>query len=318
MRREAGCSANHNSRAAARTAAAPTAPRIGRAVVTLLLAALVACSSGDNGGDTPAMPTAPTPPGSSSVAYTAIGASDAAGVGASVPCLPLATDCRASTGYVGIIQRRLSESRTVTLTNLALPGAVLSPDIQALGNELGRGIPGNFLTQLAPFVPPRTTLVTLFAGGNDTNTIASAIGAGRGGADPAGYLTQQVQTFARDYGRLIDVVRDRAPSALIVVVNLPNLGALPYVANRALAERRVVQEVAVRLTRDAINPLSGRVPVVDIMCDARSYQPGTYSADGFHPSDQGYAYLAEVMMAAITVGAAPPPAANCSFMSLVG
>jgi len=51
-------------------------------------------------------------------------------------------------------------------------------------------------------VPPATTLVTVFAGGNDTNTIASAIGAGRGGGDPSGYLTQYVQGFARDYGRL--------------------------------------------------------------------------------------------------------------------
>ena len=282
----------------------------------MLFAGLAACSTSDSGSGTP---TAPTSPGSATtVAYTPIGASDAAGVGASVPCLPLATDCRASTSYVGIIQRRLAESRTVTLTNLALPGGVLSPDVQSLGNELGRGIPGNFVAQLAPFVPPQTTLVTVFAGGNDTNTIASAIGAGRGGADPAGYLTQQVQGFARDYGRLIDTIRNRAPGAFIVVLNLPNLGAMPYVAGRPVAERRIVQEIAVRLTRDAINPLSGRVPVVDIMCDARSYQPGMYSPDGFHPNDQGYAYLADVLTAAITSGTAPTPASSCGFMSLVG
>lgn len=292
-----------------------TAGRVTLGVV-LLMAGLAGCSKGDGDSGTP---TSPTPPGSSTtVAYTAIGASDAAGVGGSVPCLPLATDCRASTGYVGIIQRRLAESRTVTLTNLALPGGVLSPDVQALGNELGRGIPGNFLSQLAPFVPPQTTLVTVFAGGNDTNTIASAIGAGRGGGDPAGYLTQQVQGFARDYGRLIDTIRSRAPGAFVVVLNLPNLGAMPYVAGRPAAERRVVQDVAVRLTREAINPLSSRVPVIDIMCDARSYQGGLYSSDGFHPNDQGYAYLADVLMAAITSGTAPAPAASCGFMTLVG
>ncbi len=279
---------------------------------------LSACSGGGS-GSTPTAPTAPGAPGASApVAYTPIGASDAAGVGASVPCLPLASSCRDSTGYVGVVQRRLSESRPVSLVNLALPGGVLSPDIEALGDELGRNIPGNFLVNLAPFVPPSTTLVTIFAGGNDTNTIASAIGAGRGGSDPAGYLTQQVTGFARDYGRTVDVVRSRAPGALIVVMNAPNFAALPYMAGRSLAERRIVQEVAVRLTREAINPLSSRVPVVDLMCDARSYQPGIYSADGFHPNDAGHAYLAEVLLQAITSGTSVTPPASCGFMTAVG
>ena len=284
----------------------------------VLLAALAACSGGGSDTPTPTAPT-PTPPAASTaVAYTAIGASDAAGVGASVPCVPFVTDCRNSTGYVGLLQRRLGDGgRTVTLTNLALPGGVLSPDVQALGNELGRGIPGNFLTNLAPFVPPSTTLVTVFAGGNDVNTIATAIGAGRGGNDPSGYLTTQVQGFARDYGRLIDAIRGRAPSAYVVVLNLPNLGALPYVASRPLAERRIVQDVAVRLTREAINPLASRVPVVDLMCDARSYQ-AIYSADGFHPNDAGYAYLADVLLAAIASPSPAAPASSCGFMTLVG
>jgi lysophospholipase L1-like esterase len=298
-------SADHNSRGGRATAGVALAIALG----------LSACS----GGGEPTSPTAPTPPGSTTpVVYTAIGASDAAGVGASVPCLPLATSCRESTSYVGLVQRRLGESRSVSLLNLALPGGVLSPDVEALGDELGRGIPGNFLTQVAPFVPPGTTLVTIFAGGNDTNTIATAIGAGRGGSDPTAWLTQQVQGYARDYGRLIDAVRGRAPGAFIVVLNAPNFGALPYIAGRPVSERRIVQEVAVRLTREAINPLSGRVPVVDLMCDARSYNPGIYSADGFHPNDQGYAFLAEVLLQAITTGSSPAPASSCAFMTLAG
>lgn len=263
-------------------------------------------------------PTAPTTPGSVAVFYTAIGASDAAGAGASVQCPPL-TACTDGTGYVPTIARRLrAAGRDVTLLNLALPSGVLSPDVQALANSLGRQVPWNFLEQAAPFVPPTTTLVTIFAGGNDVNTIALAIGAGRGGNDPSGYLTQQVQAFARDYSRLIDVVRSRAPSAQIVVLNLPNFAALPYVASRSASERRIIQDVAVRLTTEAINPLSGRVLVVDIMCDGRSYDPGIYSGDGFHPNDAGYAYLADVLLAAITSGNAPAPASRCSFMTLAG
>ena len=300
--------ANHSSRVGA---------RLHPALALVMAIGLAACSGSSSGGGT--TPTSPTPPtGTTAVAYTPIGASDAAGVGASVPCLPLANSCSQSTSYVGLVQRRLAETRTVSLVNLALPGGVLSPDIDRLGDELGRSIPGNFLTQLAPFVPPSTTLVTIFAGGNDTNTLALAIGAGRGGADPSAWLTQQVQGFARDYGLLIDAIRARAPGAYIVVLNTPNFGALPYVAGRPLAERRIVQDVAVRLTREAINPLAGRVPVVDLMCDARSYQPSIYSADGFHPNDQGYAFIAEVLLQAITSGSAPAPAASCGFMTLVG
>jgi len=289
--------------------------RAGRltAVMMTALALLTACS----GGSSPSSPTAPSPPGSSAVFYVAIGASDAAGVGSSVPCLPL-TACSDGTGYVPVIARRLRASREVTLTNLSLPGGVLSSDLETLGNSLGRQIPGNFIDRLAPFVPPQATLVTIFAGGNDTNTIASAIGAGRGGGDPAGYLTQQVQAYARDYGRLIDAVRARAPGAVIVVLNLPNMGALPYVAGRPLPERRIVQDVAVRLTTEAINPLASRVPVVDSMCDGRSYDPRIYSADGFHPNDIGYTYLADLLLPAITAGSAPAPAARCGFMTLVG
>ena len=144
---------------------------------------------------------------------------------------------------------------------------MLSPDVEALGDDLGRSIPGNFLTHLAPFVPPATTLVTIFAGGNDTNTIARAIGAGRGGSDPSGFLTQQVQGFARDYGRLIDLVRARAPGAFIVVMNAPELrrAARTSPGGRS-AERRIVQDVAVRLTtrghQSARQPRAGRRPDV--------------------------------------------------------
>ena len=310
--------ANHSSGVGlARRRQARRARHVAHALVAAAVSIwLSACSGSSNDGATP---TAPTPPAaSSSVAYTPIGASDAAGVGASVTCLPLATSCRDSTSYVGLVQRRLAESRTVSLLNLALPSGVLSPDVEALGDELGRNIPGNFLMQVAPFVPPGTTLVTIFAGGNDANTIALAIGAGRGGADPSAWLTQQVQGFSRDYGRLVDSIRARAPGAFIVILNAPNFGALPYLAGRPLAERRIVQDVAVRLTREAINPLSSRVPVVDLMCDARSYQPGIYSADGFHPNDQGYAFLAEVLLQAINSGSAPPPQSSCAFMTLVG
>ena len=51
------------------------------------------------------------------------------------------------------------------------------------------------------------------------------------------------------------------------------------------------------------------------MCDARSYAASNYSSDGFHPSDTGYAFIAELVWTAIQNGAAQgPPAAACGAM----
>lgn len=259
-------------------------------------------------------PTSPTPigPGTGPVHYTAIAASDGVGVGGSQPCPPL-VDCPSGGGYVQIVARRLRETRTVTVTNLSLPGAVLSPDLEALGTSLGRRPSGNLLQRAAPFVPQPTTLITVFVGGNDANTIAA--GAAAQGSGAPAFITAQVQGFSRDLVALLDTARGRAPTAQVVVLNLPNLAVLPYASGLGPAERALLREASVRLTTDAINPLAGRVAIVDLMCDAQSYVPGNYSSDGFHPSDTGYAFIAERVWAAIQNGGAhPPPAAACGAM----
>jgi lysophospholipase L1-like esterase len=272
--------------------------------------AFAGCS---NKGSSPS-PTQPSPV--TKVVYTAIGASDAIGVGASVPCLPFVA-CPDGTGYVPVLTRRLAQSREVQPTNLGIPAAVLSPEIQQLGLQLGRTVPANFLQGEMPFVPRDSTLVTIFAGGNDTNTIGAAAEAGAGGADPAGYIDRQVRGFAQSFDTLLRGVRDRAPGARIVVANLPNLAGLPYASTMSLARRQGLQRISVGITRDAINGrASGDVVVVDLLCDPRSYDPGNYSSDGFHPNDSGYAYMADALFRAAQ-GAASPPASSCAEMALV-
>jgi len=276
-----------------------------------LVGAGPACTQSSNDST----PTAPTPvgPGTTPVYYTAIAASDGVGFGGSVVCPPL-TDCPNGTGYVQTVARRLRETRQVTVTNLSLPGGVLSPDLEALGNTLGRRPPGNLLQRAAPFVPRETTLLTVFSGGNDANTIAAGA-AGQG--DPIAFIATQVQGFSRDFGQLLDTARGRAPSAQVVVINLPNFAGLPFAQAFSAADRRLLQEASVRLTTQAINPLAGRVAVVDLMCDARSYVPSNYSSDGFHPSDAGYAFIADLVWAAIQNGNGhPPPPASCAQMRM--
>ena len=286
------------------------------ALATLALAAALAagaCHSDSN----PASPS-PPPSAGSAVVYAAIGASDAAGVGSSAPCVPF-TECPNGMGYVPRIVRDLQgQGSTVALTNLGIPAAVLSQRIQTLGEQYGRTIPANFIEQEMPFVPRDATLVTIFAGANDVNTIGAAIVGGAAGSDPAGYIDQQVRAFGDDFQALLGGIRNRAPSARIVVANLPNLGAMPYAASYSSTRRRLLQKASVAITTQVINPLAGQgIPVVDVQCDSRYVTRSYLSSDGFHPNDTGYAALAAAFLKAIRASSATPPAASCPQMTAV-
>ena len=277
--------------------------------VSLLAVAGAACKSGSRG------PTEPTP--NNIVIYSAIGASDGLGVGSSVVCTPL-VPCSNGTSYVSLLERRFrGEGREVTLINLSFPGAVLSPTIQALARQIGRDVLSNFMDQQAPFISSGSTHVTVFAGGNDTNTIAQAVRAGAAGNDIRGFVDRQVQQFGADYEEMLRRMRTRAPNARIVLLNLPNLGAFPYVAGNTLQERSIVQRIAVGIT-DRTNALASQnVLVVDLMCDARIYDPANVSSDGFHPNDRGYALMAELAYPAVANGTARTPSSSCPQRTLL-
>jgi lysophospholipase L1-like esterase len=247
-------------------------------------------------------PTEPSTPdsGSTTANYTAVGASDAIGYGSSNVCLPFA-QCPNGLGYVQLIGKRLTAAgKTVTLVNLGLPGGVLSPGVQAIGNSLGRDILSNFLDSEVPFVPKNSTLVTVFAGGNDVNTIGAAVEAGLGGTDPLGYVTTQTQNFGRDLRAMVDGIKERAPDA----------------SGYSLDKRRWLQTIASGFSAQ-INALTSRgALVIDLMCDASFYNAGLYSSDGFHPNDAGYAHLADVVYPAASVGSSTAPRASCGQMTL--
>jgi lysophospholipase L1-like esterase len=281
--------------------------------VAMIAALLAACSSGN---ETTGPSGIPTP--SSPIVYTALGASDVIGFGSSVYCAPW-EDCAGGRGYVQVTGRDLrSRGFTVTVNPLGIPGAVLSTRIITLGRQFGRNdLVTNILDQEAPFILPTTTLVTIFAGGNDVNVITSAVGRGAGGADRPGFINGQITAFGQDFSTLIQKVRERAPSARIVVLNLPNMGAIPMLAGASRDQKLAAQALAVGITTQVFNPLrtSGAL-VVDLMCDPRAYQPSTYSSDGFHPSDLGYAWIAAEVVAAITTSY-KAPASSCAQMSAI-
>ena len=264
-------------------------------------------------------PSAPSPPPepNSSINYTAIGASDALGIGSSFECFPY-TDCPNGRGYVQEAMRQLkAKGFTVNLSNLGIPTAVIGRDFQDLGAKYGRLIAANFIDSEAPFVNTASTMVTIFAGANDVNTVTAALGQGAGAPDQAGYITTQVKAFGDDYATLLKLIRDRTQSARIIAVNLPNMAGMPFLTSASLQQRQAAQKLSVGMTTTVINPLTSQgVLVVDLMCDPRAYQASTYSGDGFHPSDIGYAWIAAEVVAAATTGYKSPPT-SCSSMTLV-
>ncbi|MBM3771868.1 MAG: SGNH/GDSL hydrolase family protein [Acidimicrobiia bacterium] len=262
---------------------------------------------------TPAAPTV-----GSTIAYAAVGASDVTGVGSSAPCVPYA-DCLDGRGYVFVAARTLrAQGYTVNVTNLGIPTGVISRSYQDLGTQLGRTILGNFIDQEAPFVPRDATLITVFAGANETNLITSALGAGMGGHDPAAYVDQQVVSFGNDFKRLLSALRSQAPGARLVLLNVPNVAGMPFLSGGPAGQRQAAQRASVRMTTDVINPLAGPgVDVIDLMCEARLYDRGHYSNDGFHPNDAGYAVIGEMVARAATSTSHPAPARSCAQMNQV-
>jgi lysophospholipase L1-like esterase len=211
----------------------------------------------------------------------------------------------------------MADGKTVTLTNLGIPGAVLSPETEAIGDALGIDIFDDFLEREMPFVPRNATLVTVFAGGNDVNTLGRALRSGQAGSDVDGYVAAQIEKFGRDMRTLVTGIRARAPSARIIALNLPNMAALPYVSGLSTADRRRMQQLAVGFSASVNALRSDGVIVLDLMCDSTLYTPSSLSSDGFHPSDAGYGQLADRVYDAATTGSAPAPQASCAFMSVV-
>ena len=273
-----------------------------------------------------ALPTGPGPTdgssggtgGSNTVFYTAVGASDAIAIGASVPCLPF-VECPAGTGYVQILNRRLAEGgKTVNLLNLGIPGAVLSPRIQTISQSYGPRVDFNFIDRELPFVSRDSTVVTIFAGGNDTNVVARSV-SGASSGNPRGYVDDQVRQFASEMTALVDGIRARAPQARIVIANLPNFAGAPFTNSYTVDQRRVLQQISVDFSRVGVNPLASRsnVAVVDLLCEERMYAASSYSSDGFHPNDNGYAIMADLMLNAIRNTNYPAPSGSCGRMSIV-
>jgi len=287
------------------------------AIAILAFGVAAGCDKSGQGKDGPTAPGGSPAPGST-IVYDAVGASDADGYGSSVFCPPL-VDCPNGMGYAQVAARQLKAlGFDVSLVNLGIPTAVIAPDFQALGQQYNRVILGNFIAGEVPFVRTNATLVTIFAGANDINVITAALGGGAGAGDQAGYIDGQVKAFGADYAALLTDIRGRAGAARLVALNVPNLAGFPFLAQAPLGQRQAAQRAAVGMTKTVVNALVAQdVIVIDVMCDSRMYLPSNYSADGLHPNDAGYAFIAGEVVRAVTSSTYPAPRSDCSFMSMV-
>jgi lysophospholipase L1-like esterase len=283
------------------------------AVVLVMI--LLGCTS-NNANNTLPVPAIRT--------YTAIGASDAVGVGAiqcptaGVPPMPSPPSCPGGNGYVPVLAGLLTGPHAqVNLFNLGISGAVIGPDIQA-DTALCFGAPGNFITNQLPLVNAQSNIVTIFAGGNDTNAIvACAVGIAMGGGNPQPFILAEIAKFGADYTTLVQGIKAASPSATIVVANLPNFALIPVGRTQPPGVQALLAEVSIALDTQVINPLLGNgvAAVVDLRCDPRSYNPANFSADGFHPDAAGYQILANSyynQLFLAQLGLAPKPQPSCS------
>jgi lysophospholipase L1-like esterase len=291
--------------------------RIGLQILVVLLVATALPACDKLTGKSPTEPSGP-PAAGSKIIYTSIGASDATGHGSSVECVPF-QECPDGRGYVQDTVRTLrAQGFTVTLQNMGIPTAVIGRDFQNLGLQFGHTIAGNFIEQEMPFVLADSTVVTIFAGGNEINVITAALGGGAGASDQAGYIDSQVKAFGADYATLLSGIKAKAATARIIALNVPNMAGLPFLASVSLPQKQAAQRAAVGMTTTVVNALTAQgVIVVDLMCDSRTYVASNYSSDGFHPNDAGYQFISDEVVRAITASSYPAPRSSCSQMSIV-
>jgi acyl-CoA thioesterase I len=166
-------------------------------------------------------------------------------------------------GYVARLHKRLLEQRAGSnLLNLCVSGATTEDVLQ---RQLQRGV------DAAP------DLVTLGIGIND-------IGHGF-----------SIEQFARNYDQILATLKEKTHAA-IVVTNIPDISSAPRIPVPMRNEyQRQIEQFNARLEEIARRH---EVTVFDIYSITRRdlpSHPEYFSADGFHPSDEGYELWATEM-----------------------
>lgn len=171
-------------------------------------------------------------------------------------------------GYVARLFRRVVARRPGSeLTNECVSGATTS---DVLRTQLKSGLKGD------------VNLVTLGIGIND-------IGHGL-----------SIEQFSKNYEEILSRLRNTT-KATIVVTNIPDISSAPRIPQIIRGEyQRLIIEFNQKLAEIAARYGVIVFDVYTITRDELPAHPEFFSADGFHPSDEGYEFWAEKMWPAVS------------------
>ena len=166
-------------------------------------------------------------------------------------------------GYVARLFTRLEERRPESkLSNLCVSGSTTADVVR---NQLERGVALN------------PDLVTIGIGIND-------IGHG---------LT--LEQFSKNFDQILSTLKDKT-HATIVVTNLPDISSAPRIPNSMRSQyQRQIDEFCKRLEEIASKYGVTIFDIYTITKKELPSHPEYFSADGFHPSDEGYELWATQM-----------------------
>jgi acyl-CoA thioesterase I len=243
-------------------------------ILTVISTALAsACSAAPAAGPSPTRATTASPSAApASPSATAIASSGIryVAIGASDSVGVGASD-PAKGSWPAIIASRLPAG-SPPYTNLGVSGSLA---LQAVSQQL----PGA--------IAQRPTLVSVWLAVNDLNA------------------TIEPASFAESLGQIVDGLVQKT-GATIFVGDVPDLRAVPVYAGADKARLFA----GIQAYNDAITAIAartpGRVKVVDLFTgSAALVSTGTVSADGFHPSDEGYQLIADRFASAMRANGVP-------------
>jgi lysophospholipase L1-like esterase len=223
-----------------------------------------------------------------------LGDSITAGYQASEPCIPwpkpspslVPPFCDSGTSFVADLAHELAarNGSAISVLNLGISGGQVST---VIAKEIA-------------LVPKEATIITIYIGTNNIRDLADAVLSG-------GNQTSLLSNLKSSFETMLTDVRARAPSARIVLVNLPNQRYIAGPAAAASPHFRAYNNLSQAYDR-MVNAYYPRYPVVDLACDPRSYLPQniSHAPSSPHPNTLGHAVLAQDILAILRNPSSPP------------